>query len=136
MVNYDNFVKAARLLVEEVGIAERRMTVSTAGIVPRIYDFGAEKIRPKLAISLNASNDELRTRLMPLNKKWNLEALSMAGGWRSSASASTRVDYVRIRFVGRVERRPENKKREWWSWLRGDALGEANFDCAESGAWN
>jgi 23S rRNA (adenine2503-C2)-methyltransferase len=77
-LNYDNFVKAARLLVEEVGIAERRMTVSTAGIVPRIYDFGAEKIRPKLAISLNASNDELRTRLMPLNKKWNLEALMAA----------------------------------------------------------
>jgi len=77
-LNYDNFVKAARLLVEEVGIAERRMTVSTAGIVPRIYDFGAEKVRPKLAISLNASNDELRTRLMPLNKKWNLEALIAA----------------------------------------------------------
>ena len=77
-LNYDNFVKAARLLVEEVGIAERRMTVSTAGIVPRINDFGLEKIRPKLAISLNASNDELRTRLMPLNKKWNLEMLLAA----------------------------------------------------------
>jgi 23S rRNA (adenine2503-C2)-methyltransferase len=74
-LNYENFVKAARLLVECVGIAERRMTVSTAGIVPRIQDFGAEAIRPKLAISLNASNDALRTRLMPLNKKWNLEML-------------------------------------------------------------
>ena len=77
-LNYDNFVKATGLLVECVGIAERRMTVSTAGIVPRIRDFGAEKIRPKLAISLNASNDELRTRLMPLNKKWNLEMLLSA----------------------------------------------------------
>ncbi len=77
-LNYDNFVKATRLLVEEVGIAERRMTVSTAGIVPRINDFGLEKIRPKLAISLNASNDELRTRLMPVNKKWNLEMLMTA----------------------------------------------------------
>jgi 23S rRNA (adenine2503-C2)-methyltransferase len=74
-LNYDNFVKASRLLVEAVGIAERRMTVSTAGIVPRIHDFGGEVIRPKLAISLNASNDALRTRLMPLNKKWNLETL-------------------------------------------------------------
>ncbi len=53
-LNYENFVKASRLLVECVGIAERRMTVSTAGIVPRIHDFGEEKIRPKLAISLNA----------------------------------------------------------------------------------
>jgi 23S rRNA (adenine2503-C2)-methyltransferase len=77
-INYENFVKAARLLVEEVGIAERRMTVSTAGIVPRIYDFAKEKIRPKLAISLNASNDDLRTQLMPLNKKWNLEMLITA----------------------------------------------------------
>ncbi|MGC2450421.1 MAG: 23S rRNA (adenine(2503)-C(2))-methyltransferase RlmN [Candidatus Sulfotelmatobacter sp.] len=78
LLNYDNFVKAARLLVQEVGIAERRMTVSTAGIVPRIHDFGREHIRPKLAISLNASNDELRSRLMPLNKKWNLEMLMAA----------------------------------------------------------
>jgi 23S rRNA (adenine2503-C2)-methyltransferase len=77
-LNYDNFVKAARLLVEEVGIAERRMTVSTAGIVPRIHDLGQEKIRPKLAISLNAPNDALRTQLMPLNKKWNLEMLLAA----------------------------------------------------------
>ena len=77
-LNYDNFMKASRLLVECVGIAERRMTVSTAGIVPRIYDFGNEPIRPKLAISLNASNDDLRTRLMPLNKKWNLEKLIAA----------------------------------------------------------
>jgi 23S rRNA (adenine2503-C2)-methyltransferase len=78
LLNYDNFVKASRLLVQEVGIAERRITVSTAGIVPRIHDFGRELIRPKLAISLNASNDELRSRLMPLNKKWNLEMLMAA----------------------------------------------------------
>jgi 23S rRNA (adenine2503-C2)-methyltransferase len=74
-LNYENFMKAVRLLVEEVGIAESRMTVSTAGIVPRIHDFGLEPVRPKLAISLNASNDELRTQLMPLNKKWNLKQL-------------------------------------------------------------
>jgi 23S rRNA (adenine2503-C2)-methyltransferase len=77
-LNYENFMKASRLLVEGVGIAERRMTVSTAGIVPRIRDFGEEKIRPKLAISLNASNDALRTQLMPVNKKWTLEMLMAA----------------------------------------------------------
>jgi len=77
-LNYDNFMKAVRLLVEEVGIPESRMTVSTAGIVPRIQDFGAEPIRPKLAISLNASNDELRTQLMPINRKWNIEKLMSA----------------------------------------------------------
>ena len=77
-LNYDNFMKAVRLLVEEVRVAESHMTVSTAGIVPRIYDFGEEPVRPKLAISLNASNDDLRTRLMPLNRKWNLEKLLSA----------------------------------------------------------
>lgn len=74
-LNYDNFIKAVRLLVEEVGVPESRMTVSTAGIVPRIYDFGQEPIRPKLAISLNAPNDEIRTRLMPINRKWDLKQL-------------------------------------------------------------
>ena len=77
-LNYENFMKAVRLLVQEVGVAESRMTVSTAGIVPRIQDFGQEPIRPKLAISLNASNDALRTQLMPLNRKWNIERLLSA----------------------------------------------------------
>lgn len=77
-LNYENFMKAVCLLVEGVGITESRMTVSTAGIVPRIYDFGQETVRPKLAISLNASNDALRDRLMPINKKWNLQKLMTA----------------------------------------------------------
>ncbi len=77
-LNYDNFIKAVRLLVKEVGLAESRMTVSTAGIVPRIVDFGQEAIRPRLAISLNASNDDQRTNLMPLNKKYDLQKLMAA----------------------------------------------------------
>jgi 23S rRNA (adenine2503-C2)-methyltransferase len=77
-LNYENFIKAVRLLVEGVGIAESRMTVSTAGIIPRIHDFGQEPVRPKLAISLNASNQELRSRLMPITRKWTLEMLMAA----------------------------------------------------------
>ncbi len=77
-LNYENFIKAVRLLVEGVGLAESRMTVSTAGIAPRIEEMGRETVRPKLAISLNAPNDELRTRLMPINRKWDLEALLAA----------------------------------------------------------
>jgi 23S rRNA (adenine2503-C2)-methyltransferase len=77
-LNYDNFMKSVRLLVEGVGIPESRMTVSTAGIVPRIYDFGREAVRPKLAISLNGSNDALRGDVMPLNRKWNLAELMKA----------------------------------------------------------
>lgn len=77
-LNYDNFMKSVRLLAEGVGIPESRMTVSTAGIVPRIRDFGQEAVRPKLAISLNASNDVLRSEVMPLNRKWNLAELMKA----------------------------------------------------------
>ncbi len=77
-LNYENFMKSVRLLVEGVGIPESRMTVSTAGIVPRIYDFGQEAVRPKLAISLNGPNDRLRSEIMPLNRKWNLGELMKA----------------------------------------------------------
>jgi 23S rRNA (adenine2503-C2)-methyltransferase len=115
-LNYENFVKAARLLVEGVGIAERRMTVSTAGIVPRIHDFGGEKIRPKLAISLNASNDALRTRLMPLNKKWTLEMLIAAA---REFPLRTR-EWITFEYVllGGVNDTPENA-REVAELLRG-----------------
>ena len=74
-LNYENFMKSVRLLVEEVGFPESRMTVSTSGIVPRIFDFGKEPVRPKLAISLNAPNDAIRERIMPITRKWNVEML-------------------------------------------------------------
>lgn len=77
-LNYDAFIKAARLTAQGIRIPESRMTVSTAGIVSRIHQFGQENVRPKLAISLNASNDEMRSRLMPINRKWNLERLMQA----------------------------------------------------------
>lgn len=116
LLNYENFVKAARLLVEAVGIAERRMTVSTAGIVPRIRDFGGEAIRPKLAISLNASNDALRTRLMPVNKKWTLEMLMAAA---REFPLRTR-EWITFEYVllGGVNDTPENA-REAAELLRG-----------------
>jgi 23S rRNA (adenine2503-C2)-methyltransferase len=77
-LNYDSFIKAVRLLVQGLGIAESRMTVSTSGIVPRIYDFGREAVRPKLAISLNASNEQSRRELMPITRKWGMEQLMAA----------------------------------------------------------
>ncbi|HEY4961411.1 MAG TPA: 23S rRNA (adenine(2503)-C(2))-methyltransferase RlmN [Terriglobales bacterium] len=77
-LNYDNFMQAVRLLVTEVGIPASRMTVSTSGIVPRITDFGAEEVRPKLAVSLNAPSEALRTSVMPITKKWTIEKLLAA----------------------------------------------------------
>ncbi|MDR3726231.1 MAG: 23S rRNA (adenine(2503)-C(2))-methyltransferase RlmN [Terracidiphilus sp.] len=76
-LNYDNFMAAVRLLVKEAGLSPQRMTVSTSGIVPGIERFAQEpaEVRPKLAISLNAPNDEVRSELMPINKKWPIETV-------------------------------------------------------------
>jgi 23S rRNA (adenine2503-C2)-methyltransferase len=76
-LNYPSFSAAVHLLVEEVGLSPQRMTVSTSGIVPGIDSFAQEpaKFRPKLAISLNAPNDIVREQLMPINRKWNIEAV-------------------------------------------------------------
>jgi 23S rRNA (adenine2503-C2)-methyltransferase len=75
LLNYDNFMAAVRLLVEEVGLSPQRMTVSTSGIVPGIERFANEpaEVRPKLAISLNAPNDAVRSEIMPINRKWPIE---------------------------------------------------------------
>ena len=91
-LNYDNFMKAVRLLVEEVGVAESRMTVSTAGIVPRIHDFGREPIRPKLAISLNASNDGAAHRLDAAESQ--VEPGKADGGGARFSSAQSRAAHV------------------------------------------
>jgi 23S rRNA (adenine2503-C2)-methyltransferase len=79
-LNYDSFMGAVRLLVKEVGLSPQRMTVSTSGIVPGIERFAAEpaEVRPKLAISLNAPNDTIRSEIMPINRKWPIEAVMEA----------------------------------------------------------
>ncbi len=76
-LNYANFMGAVRLLVHEVGLSPQRMTVSTSGIVPGIETFALEpaEARPKLAISLNAPNDTIRGEVMPINRKWPMEAV-------------------------------------------------------------
>jgi 23S rRNA (adenine2503-C2)-methyltransferase len=56
-------------------LSPKHVTLSTSGIVPGIERLGQEKVRPKLAISLNASNDEQRDALMPINKKYPLKML-------------------------------------------------------------
>src|ERR1700732_3971236 len=99
-LNYDNFMKSVRLLAEGVGIPESRMTVSTAGIVPRIHDCGQEPLRPKLAISLNGSNDALRSEVMPLNRKWNLgELMKAAREFPLRARERLTVEYVLLADV-------------------------------------
>jgi 23S rRNA (adenine2503-C2)-methyltransferase len=77
---FDSLMKALRIMASETGlhIVPNRVTVSTAGIVPRIKELATVPDRPHLAISLAAPTDELRDELMPINKKWPLKELLAA----------------------------------------------------------
>jgi 23S rRNA (adenine2503-C2)-methyltransferase len=79
-LNYDEFIAAVRLLVNEAGLAESRMTVSTSGIVPGILRLAGEQVRPRLAISLNAPNDGIREAIMPITRKWKIDEVIQAAG--------------------------------------------------------
>ncbi len=74
-LNYDAWIAAFRLLSGPIGLHASRMTVSTSGIVPGILRFAEEPNRPRFALSLNASNDEVREKIMPLTRKWNTSAV-------------------------------------------------------------
>jgi len=77
LLNFEPVMAAVRIMLDPdgMGISPKHATLSTSGIVPGIERLAQEKVRPKLAISLNASNDEQRDRLMPINKKYPLAAL-------------------------------------------------------------
>ncbi len=78
--NYENVLKAVRILNDQKGLAigARKITLSTCGVVPGIERLAEEGLQVELAISLHAPNDELRNRIMPVNKSWNIEALTAA----------------------------------------------------------
>ena len=80
LLNLPNVLKATRILCDPqgVGLSEKRITVSTAGIIPKIEELGKAPVRPKLAISLNASTEESRQQLMPITRKWHLADLIAA----------------------------------------------------------
>jgi 23S rRNA (adenine2503-C2)-methyltransferase len=108
LLNYENWMAAVRLLVEEVGISPQRMTVSTSGIVPGIERLAEEpaEVRPKLAISLNAPNDAVRSELMPINRKWPIEAVVDAvKKVRLRSRERITFEYV---LLGGVTDRPEH----------------------------
>src|SRR5208282_5200867 len=80
LLNLPNVIKASRILTDPsgIGLSPKRITLSTAGIVPKIDELGREPVRPKLAISLNASNEEQRRELMPITRKYSLKDLLAA----------------------------------------------------------
>ena len=109
-LNYDNFMASVRLLVREVGLSPLRMTVSTSGIVPGIERFALEppEIRPKLAISLNAPNDRIRSEVMPINRKWPIEAV-IAAVRQVPLRPRERVTFEYV-LLGGVTDRPEHAR--------------------------
>lgn len=74
--NLENVIKACQILLDQDGLSfsKRKITVSTSGLVPGIAELG-KRVDVSLAISLNGTTDEQRTRIMPVNKKWNIETL-------------------------------------------------------------
>jgi 23S rRNA (adenine2503-C2)-methyltransferase len=75
LLNLDNVLDAIHHINRYMKISKRRITVSTAGIAPKIQYLGAEPPTVNLAISLNASNDKIRSTIMPINKKYNIKTI-------------------------------------------------------------
>ncbi len=80
LLNYDAVMTALRILLdpEGMGISPKHVTLSTSGIIPGIERMARERVRPKLAISLNASNDKQRDTIMPINRKYPIADLIAA----------------------------------------------------------
>ena len=111
LLNYDNVMAAMRILLDQagIGLAPKHVTLSTSGIVPGIEKLANEPVRPKLAISLNASSDAQRDVLMPINKKYPLSKLLAA--CRTFPRGSR--EYVTFEYVllGGVNDSAEDAKR-------------------------
>ncbi|MBN2271332.1 MAG: 23S rRNA (adenine(2503)-C(2))-methyltransferase RlmN [Sedimentisphaerales bacterium] len=100
LANYDAALKSVRILNDPAGrnIGIRHLTVSTCGIAPAIRKLAGEDIHPRLAISLNATTDELRTKLMPVNAKYPIKALLDAvETYQFRAKERVTFEYVMIK---------------------------------------
>ena len=130
-LNYENFISAVRLLVVEAGLSPRRMTVSTSGIVPGIERFALEapEIRPRLAISLNAPNDQLRGEVMPINRKWPIESVLEAVR-RIPLRSWERITFEYV-LLGGVTDQPKHAREVARLLLRSGVLAKVNLI-----AWN
>jgi 23S rRNA (adenine2503-C2)-methyltransferase len=96
LLAFEPLMKALRIMAKQDGlhIVPNRVTVSTAGIVPRILEFSKIPDRPHLAISLSAPDDELRNKLMPINKRWPIsELMAACKEFQSSLKPGERVTF-------------------------------------------
>ncbi len=111
LLNFEPVMAALRIMLdpEGMGISPKHVTLSTSGIVPGIERLGREKVRPKLAISLNASNDEQRDALMPINKRYPLKVL-MEGCKNYPLRPWEHVTFEYV-MLGDVNDSPEDARR-------------------------
>jgi 23S rRNA (adenine2503-C2)-methyltransferase len=97
LANYEESLRAVRLLIHPDGLhlGARRITVSTSGLVPQIYRLAHERLQIGLAISLHAANDELRSRLMPVNRRWPIaEVLQAADAYFAGTGRRVSFEYT------------------------------------------
>ena len=101
LMNYDNLIKFLKMIHSEytIGLSYRKITVSTCGIVPNIYKLAEEDLPITLSISLHAPNDELRSRLMPINENFHIDEVVKAGR-DYGEKTGRRVTYEYILIAG------------------------------------
>ena len=104
--NYENFLTFIRLLTDEHGlhISQRNITVSTCGIVPRMYDLAKEKLQITLALSLHGSTQEKRKQLMPVANKYDLrEVLEACDNYFHETGRRITFEYSMVHGVNDTE---------------------------------
>ena len=105
-LNYKNVIKSADIMNDELGLnfGYNRITISTAGILPKINQFIEDQKKYNLAISLNASNDKIRNEIMPINKKWPIsELVKVSKKFNKSKKNKITFEYVLIDSVNDSE---------------------------------
>jgi 23S rRNA (adenine2503-C2)-methyltransferase len=100
-LNYERVLKAADIFHDQkgFGLGAYRITISTSGSLPKIHQYFEEKRKYKLAISLNSSNNETRTQIMPLNKKWPIEELVKVARENAQRHQKIMFEYVLLSGV-------------------------------------
>lgn len=100
--NYNNLMDFIRIINDAKGIAigARHITVSTCGIVPKIYEFSNEDLQVNLALSLHAPDDDVRNKIMLINKAYNLnEVMSAIKDYIDKTNRRVTIEYVMLRDV-------------------------------------
>jgi 23S rRNA (adenine2503-C2)-methyltransferase len=102
LANFDNVMRAIRIINAPwgLGIGARHMTVSTSGLAPQIRRLAEEPLQIRLAVSLHGASDEIRNRLMPINRRYNIDALlSACDYYASHKKQHLTVEYILIKEI-------------------------------------